>query len=198
MLAGMARRPSHTVPTLVLHGLGGPGPQHWYTWLAGELRTAGREVQLPVLPNSVEPVLADWLRELHDSMRRLPDTGYDLVCHSAGSLLWLHHAASAPADLPRPARVALVAIPDSEHVDPPSFRDVPLDAEAVHRAAEGTVLIAGDDDPTCPAGAAVVFGTPLKLATTLIPGGGHLNPASGYGPWPAMLDWCSRDNLAFN
>jgi uncharacterized protein len=31
----------------------------------------------------------------------------------------------------------------------------------------------------------------------VVPGGGHLNPASGYGPWPAMRDWCGRDNLAF-
>ena len=25
----------------------------------------------------------------------------------------------------------------------------------------------------------------------------HLNDEAGYGPWPAMLDWCRRDNLAF-
>ena len=28
-------------------------------------------------------------------------------------------------------------------------------------------------------------------------GGGHLNDASGFGDWPAVLDWCRRDNLAF-
>jgi predicted alpha/beta hydrolase family esterase len=37
----------------------------------------------------------------------------------------------------------------------------------------------------------------LKIATTVVPGGGHLNPASGHGEWPAVLDWCNRDNLAF-
>ena len=35
------------------------------------------------------------------------------------------------------------------------------------------------------------------MATTVIAGGGHLDAASGYGPWPAMLDWLRRDNLAF-
>jgi len=34
-------------------------------------------------------------------------------------------------------------------------------------------------------------------AVIVIPGGGHLNVETGYGPWPAMLDWCGRDNLAF-
>ncbi len=102
-----------------------------------------------------------------------------------------------PDGLPRPARVALAGIPDNDHIDPPTFRDPPLDADAVRAAAEGTVLIGSDDDPVCPAGVATVYGVPLKIATTVIPGGGHFNPASGYGPWPAMLDWCGRDNLAF-
>jgi predicted alpha/beta hydrolase family esterase len=31
----------------------------------------------------------------------------------------------------------------------------------------------------------------------VIPGGGHLNVDAGFGEWPAMLDWCNRDNLAF-
>jgi hypothetical protein len=30
-----------------------------------------------------------------------------------------------------------------------------------------------------------------------MPGGGHINVESGYGEWPAMLDWCNRDHLAF-
>jgi predicted alpha/beta hydrolase family esterase len=185
------------VPLVVLHGLGGPGPEHWYSWLAAELRAAERTVHLPVLPNSDEPVLGAWLTDLRELLATLPDTGFDVVAHSAGALLWLHHASSRPDELPRPARVALAAIPDNEHIEPPTFRDPPLDADAVRAAAEGTVLIGTDDDPVCPAGVATVYGVPLKIATTVVAGGGHFDPASGYGPWPAMLDWCGRDNLAF-
>jgi hypothetical protein len=35
------------------------------------------------------------------------------------------------------------------------------------------------------------------MATTIVPGGGHLNVESGHGEWAAVLDWCNRDNLAF-
>jgi uncharacterized protein len=191
------RRPTRTVPLIALHGLGGPGPEHWYSWLAAELRAADRTVHLPVLPDADEPMLDAWLWSVRGLIQTLPDTGFDVVAHSLGALLWLHHAASRPQDLPRPARVALAGIPDNEHIEPPTFRDPPLDAAAVRAAAEGTVLIGGDDDPVCPAGVAAVYGLPLKIATTVVPGGGHLNPASGYGPWPAMRDWCGRDNLAF-
>jgi predicted alpha/beta hydrolase family esterase len=196
-VAIMPRRRVRTAPVVLLHGLGGPGPEHWYTWLAGQLSAAGREVHRPGLPNPDEPVLAEWLAALRQTLAPLPDAGFDLAAHSAGALLWLHHAAAGAGETPRPARVALAGLPDRDHIDPSSFRDVPLDADAVRQAAEGTVLIGGDDDPTCPAGIGVTYGAPLRLATTVLPGAGHLNPASGYGPWPAMLDWCNRENLAF-
>ena len=60
-----------------------------------------------------------------------------------------------------------------------------------------TVLVAGDDDPYLPEGIGAAYGLPLKIATTVIPGGAHLNTDAGYGEWPAVLDWCRRDNLAF-
>jgi hypothetical protein len=42
-----------------------------------------------------------------------------------------------------------------------------------------------------------VYGAPLKMAATVIPGAGSLSAADGHGPWPAVLDWCGRNNLAF-
>ena len=123
---------------------------------------------------------------------------FDLVAHSLGSALWLHHVSGA-SDAPHPARVALVA-PPSPHTSIPEiagFFPPPLDIGVVRHASEGTVLVAGDVDPYLPEGIADAYARPLKIATTVIPGGGHLNVDSGYGPWPAVLDWCNRDNLAF-
>ena len=94
---------------------------------------------------------------------------------------------------------SLVA-PPSPHTSIPEiagFFPPPLDVDVVRHASEGTVLVAGDVDPYIPEGIADAYARPLKIATTLIPGGGHLNVDSGYGPWPAVLGWCNRDNLAF-
>jgi predicted alpha/beta hydrolase family esterase len=139
-----------------------------------------------------------WLDALEVTLTGLHDDGFDVVTHSLGALLWLHHVACG-SDAPRPARVALVA-PVSPHTDIAelaSFVPVPLDIDQVRRGADGTVLVAGDDDPYTPEGIAEAYGRPLKMPTTLLPGGGHVNVESGFGPWPAMLDWCGRDNLAF-
>jgi len=122
-----------------------------------------------------------------------------VLAHSTACLLWLHHASQGAEGSPRPARVALVAPPAADAPLPAwdFLRPVPLAVDALRRAADGTVLVGGEDDPHCPGGVAQVYGAPLKMAATVIAGGGALTAASGFGPWPAVLDWCGRDNLAF-
>jgi predicted alpha/beta hydrolase family esterase len=194
----MPRRPTRSVPVVILHGWQGSEPEHWQSRLARELAASGREVRYPTLPNPDHPQVGEWLGALRETLVALPPDGFDVVAHSLGSVLWLHHAA-APDDAPRPARVALVSPPSPHTVIPEiaNFFPPPLDVDAVRRAADGTVLIAADNDPYTPEGIAAAYGGPLKIATTVIQAGGHLNVDAGYGEWPAMLDWCNRDNLAF-
>jgi predicted alpha/beta hydrolase family esterase len=194
----MLRRPTRTAPTVLIPGWTGSGPEHWQSWLAGELRAAGREVRVPALPDVEHPELVGWLAALASCLTGLAEDGYDVLAHSLGAVLWLHHVASK-ASSPRPARVALVA-PPSPRLDAPEiaeFLPPPLDVDTVRHSADGTVLVGSDGDPYCPEGIAAAYGLPLKMPTTIIAGGGHLNSDGGYGPWPAALDWCGRDNLAF-
>lgn len=194
----MPRRPTRALPVVILHGWEGSAPEHWQSWLADELRATGREVRYPDLPDPDEPSLSAWRSELRSVLADLSAGGFDVVAHSLGAVLWLHHAAD-PGTSPRPARVLLVAPPAPATAIPAiaNFFPPPLDVEAVRAAADGTVLAGGTDDPYIPEGIRAAYGVPLRLPTTVLPGGGHVNPDSGYGPWPAVLDWCGRDNLAF-
>jgi uncharacterized protein len=192
------RRPTRTVPVVVLHGWRAAEPDHWQSWLVGQLTEAGREVRYPTLPDPQSPRLQPWLSALREVISDLPADGFDVVAHSLGSVLWLHHAAD-PTGSPRPAQVALVAPPSptTALAEIGEFFPPPLDIDAVRRAADGTVLVGSDNDLYCPEGISEAYGRPLKMATTIVAGGGHLNVDSGFGPWPAVLDWCGRDNLAF-
>jgi predicted alpha/beta hydrolase family esterase len=194
----MPRRPKRAVPVVIVHGWQGSGPDHWQSWLAAQLRESGREVRYPQLPDDGTPHLDHWLHVLRATLMGLPDGGFDVLAHSLGAVLWLHHVAM-PNDTPRPARVALIAPPAPGTAIPElgEFFPPPLGVDVVRHAAEGTVLVGGDDDPYTPEGLGAAYGLPLKIATTIVPGGGHLNDSAGYGPWPAVLDWCNRDNLAF-
>lgn len=171
----MTRRSVRTVPTVVVPGWNGSGPDHWQTWLEDRSQPLGRPTVRPAFADLDHPDRDEWLAALRATIAVFPDDGYDVVAHSLGAVLWLHHAQD-PGDSPRAARVLLVA--------PPS---------------PGTQVagVASDDDPYLPQGIAAAYGLPLKIATTIVPGAAHLNSEAGYGEWPAVLDWCGRDNLAF-
>lgn len=196
----MARRPSRSVPTVLIPGWNGSQPGHWQHWLAEQLREAGREVRVVDFPDVDNPELQSWLVTLRRTLAGLSDDGYDVVAHSLGAVLWLHHVGTAN-DSPRAARVALVSPPSPETStripEIAGFFPPPMDIDTVRHSADGTVLVGGDDDPFTPEGIAAAYGRPLKMPTTIVEGGGHLNPEYGYGEWPAVLDWCRRDNLAF-
>ena len=194
----MPRRPSRAAPVVIVPGWMGSEDGHWQRWLDAELTAAGRDVRWPELGDLDNPIPDVWLAGLRAALADLPEDGFDVVAHSLGAVLWLHHVAS-PHTAPRPARVALIA-PPSPHTtiaEIAAFFPPPLDVDALRHAADGTVLVGGEGDPYTPEGIAAAYGLPLKIATTVIPGGAHLNVEAGYGPWPAVLDWCNRDNLAF-
>ena len=194
----MPRRPTRTVATVVVPGWQGSGEGHWQTWLAAQLVEAGREVRYPEFADLDNPDLDDWISALRRSLAGLPDDGFDVVAHSLGAVLWFHHVATG-SDSPRPARVLLVSPPSPTTTIPEiaSFFPPPLDIDAVRHAADGTVLVASDNDEYIPEGIQAAYAVPLKIATTIVPNAGHLNTESGYGEWPNVLDWCGRDNLAF-
>src|SRR5690348_12153325 len=138
----MPRRPSRTVPTLVIPGWRGSGEGHWQTWLEGELASAGRETRRPAFADLDTPDFADWRTALQAALADLTPGGYDVVAHSLGAVLWLHHVVD-PGDSPTAGRVLLVAppsprteIPGAERFFPP-----PIDVDAVRAGADGTVLV---------------------------------------------------------
>ena len=166
---------------LILHGWLGNGPEHWQRWLTQRLRDAGETVSYPALPDPERPRPGAWLAAVDAELDRLPGPPV-VLCHSLACLLWLHHADRAPA----PGRALLVAPPSAttgiEELEP----FFPAPAGPV--LAPGSRVVCSDDDPYCPEGAASVYGR-LGVPVDVVPGGGHLNADTGYGPWPEVEAW---------
>jgi predicted alpha/beta hydrolase family esterase len=174
---------------LILHGLEGSGPEHWQTWIASRLGGRGLEVAYPSLPDAHSPRLERWLEALDDELARLPAAETTVLCHSLGSLLWLHHAARRPAA--RVARALLVSPPQPDDDDPQSagFRPTPLDLEGVAVAGAETRLVCSTDDPWCPPETSRRIGEAIGVPIEWLENAGHVNAAGGYGPWPALEAW---------
>ncbi|MEH3054528.1 MAG: alpha/beta hydrolase [Patulibacter minatonensis] len=190
---------------VLLHGFGGVGPDHWLVWLSTELRARGHVARLRKLPSPSAPRMAAWRQSLDERLARIasddpivrdergdPSGELVVVAHSLGTRLWLDHATRLQPAPVLADRVALVVPPrlpqDADRrlwpeVDPPRVR--------TDLAARHTRVVLSDTDPWWPQlGAREAIADPLGLPVDLIGAAGHVEPADGYGPWPAMLDWC--------
>jgi hypothetical protein len=95
--------------------------------------------------------------------------------------------------------VLLVAPPWREDLPPVArFLSHGADAGAVAAAAHETLMVCSDADPYCPPGALATFARPLGIPAAMVSDGGHLNPETGYGPWPLAESWAREGGSAFS
>ncbi|MFZ7945009.1 RBBP9/YdeN family alpha/beta hydrolase [Neobacillus sp. 19] len=178
---------------LIIHGLGGSGPNHWQTWLAHELTERNYHVSYPTFSHFDSPNKSVWLAELDAAIQTLP-AGHQLtvITHSLGCLLWLHYTAIYPKRIAE--QVILVAPPSPAIVlsQANSFYPVPLQGNRLSRAAEDTLFIHSTNDPYCSMKDAKSY-LSLGYPSIVLPDSGHINTDSGHGKWPWILEQCLVD-----
>jgi predicted alpha/beta hydrolase family esterase len=186
-----------SVPTpssfLILHGYENHRPPaHWQRWLALELTARGHDVRYPQLPDPDHPSREAWRDAALANLATLTEGTVTVVAHSASALLWLHEQTSGSR--PRVDRVALVSPPEAAVVstipDVSAFAWEPHDrATPLDLGADDAIVVFGTGDEFAPHGSAGL--APFVIARAVdVEGGGHITPATGYGPWPEMLAWC--------
>jgi predicted alpha/beta hydrolase family esterase len=119
-----------------------------------------------------------------------------VLCHSLACLLWMRNARDT--DEQQADRVLLVA-PGCLYDVPAIARFSPdgVTAADLERAAPETLMVCSAPDPYCPESAPKAF-PGVFPRIEVVDDGGHLNPETGYGPWPAVEDWALglRDQLS--
>jgi predicted alpha/beta hydrolase family esterase len=164
---------------LIIPGLGGSGPGHW------QLRWAERMSTSAIVQQADwdEPDPDDWADTIVQAVE-LATRPVVLVAHSLGCLAV---ARAAPGLASGKVRGAfLVAPPDLEREDMPQevvdFLPVPRSPLPFP-----TLLVASGSDPYCvlerAADLAGAWGSDFHQAGDA----GHINVASGHGPWPEGL-----------
>jgi uncharacterized protein len=175
---------------LLIHGLGGSGPQHWQTWLHGQLRERNADVHYPTFSNYDAPDREVWMQELRAAWDKIPaDHEVTVIAHSLGCILWMHYGETAP--LRSADQVILVAPPSSLRVIPEvaPFYPVPLHSASLAKVANETLFVLSTDDPYCSLEDAVPY-LRLGAPANVLPNMGHINTDSGHGEWPWILEQC--------
>jgi hypothetical protein len=165
-------------PLLILPGWQNSGPGHWQSlW---ETEYSARRADMP---NWEAPHRADWVEALDRDLAALHrDTGESVVvaAHSVGCIALAHWAERGTTPV---AGALLVAPADVERGScPEALRDfAPIPMRTLPFPSR---VVAAADDPYLAADRAEAFARAWGSAFTLLPAGGHLNAASGFGPWP--------------
>ncbi|MFN8626861.1 MAG: alpha/beta fold hydrolase [Candidatus Binatia bacterium] len=176
---------------ILVHGYDGSGPGHWQRWLADELRRRRVPVAFPDLPEPAAPDKDRWVAALAEVVSGVPPP-VAVVCHSLGC--WAVDHLFTERGLGGVQAVLLVAPPSPYLLFDPveSFLPPPCRRAVWAPIAGRTLLVGSDnDDFTTPEELNGVANA-LGIRSAIVPGGGHINVDSGYGPWPFALEWLAK------
>ncbi|EGV33346.1 protein of unknown function DUF1234 [Thiorhodococcus drewsii AZ1] len=179
----IAAFPAHS--TLIIPGFQGSGPGHWQTWLEHQLPEARRVSGI----DWGAPVLANWADSIRLAIQHAPEPVW-LVAHSFGCLAAVT-AGNALAS--RVAGALLVAPGDPDRFSARGLRESETSGSSIGsdlpRDLLGfpTLIVASGDDPWMRPARVAYWAD--RWGSTVVNAGkvGHLNEASGFGPWPEGL-----------
>ena len=173
---------------VLVYGYEGSGPGHWQRWLQGELQRRDAAFAFPELSEPLAPDKDRWLAELAQVVEAAAEP-VTLVAHSLGCWLVDHFINERGGER---LHAALLVAPPSPHlifeaVD--SFLPPPRRREAWATIAAHSLIVSSDNDEFATAAEIEAIATDLNVQYQMIPDAGHINSASGYGPWRFALVW---------
>jgi len=174
---------------VIVYGYDGSGAGHWQRWLEIELRHAGASVVFPELPDPTAPRKDVWVSALAEIVAQAHGAPVTFVCHSLGC--WAVDHLLNERRVPEAYAALLVAPPSPFLLFEPveSFLPPPRRAPAWAPLARRTLIVGSDDDAFTAADEFAAMARELGVQCKIIAGAGHINVASGYGPWPLALQW---------
>ena len=163
---------------LIAPGLGNSGPDHWQRrW--GKRMANARFIEQD---NWDQPVLAEWVAQIHQE-----------IMFSTRPVVLIGHSMSVGAIVIAARTLADTKVRGAFLVSPPDFEGPNLPTEALPFAPPTdplpfpSLVVASTTDPLVTVDRARGFAADWGSDFMLAGDAGHINAASGHGPWPEGL-----------
>lgn len=178
--------------TVIVPGVGGSEQHHWQSWLQRQLSSCSRVEQ-----NDWNlPVLSDWVSHLISHVQQL-EQPVQIVAHSFGCLTTLAALEQHPQLINQVKHVTLVAPANPERFGEAGFaRDSQTDYRAYFHQLKPSIktqLIISENDPWLDFEEALQLAKSWQVRATNLGKVGHINVASGFGPFPEIFDYMLPD-----
>jgi len=169
-----------TTPIVIVPGWRNSGPGHWQSLWAEQLPHARRVEQ----DDWVTPRRDAWVARLSETIEQAArDAGGQRVVVAAHSLGCIATAHLPPPALAQIGAALLVAPADPERRGVlADFAPVPYQPLPFR-----SLVVASSNDPYCPPRLAAAYARAWGSEFLRLNNAGHINIASGHGPWPLGL-----------
>lgn len=171
----------------LIHGWEGGPDNHWFPWMALELKAHGFEVNAPHMPHPDTPKVSEWVGFLREYAGK-PDKDTYFVGHSLGCITIARYLAELPPNGKVGGAVFVAGF--SGRLNIPEIREfyeLPFDAEKARQHYSKSVMIFSDNDSYVPMETSLQMARQFGAKTILERGKGHFTTKDGVTALPSVL-----------
>jgi uncharacterized protein len=174
--------------TVIVPGVGGSEHDHWQSWLQRRMPSCSRVEQ----HDWNSPILKNWVAEFVNTVRQVEEN-IQIVAHSFGCLTTVAALAQHPELNSKVKNLVLVAPANPARFGDEGFaRDSNNDYQAYFHQLKilpPTSLIISENDPWLNFQDAKELAKSWRLNPVNLGEVGHINVASGFGPFPEIYNF---------
>ncbi|MDM1250968.1 alpha/beta hydrolase [Acinetobacter johnsonii] len=185
------------IHTVIVPGVGGSEHDHWQSWLQRQLKSCSRVQQ----QDWNKPVLHEWIEQFFKTVQSIQEP-IQIVAHSFGCLTTVAALAQHPELNQNIKNLVLVAPANPARFGDAGFaRDSQNDYQQYFHQLKLQVpsqMIISENDPWLNFQDALQLAKAWKIRPKNLGQVGHINVASGFGPFPEIYDFLISENVLKN
>ena len=185
------------IHTVIVPGVGGSEHDHWQSWLQRQLKSCSRVQQ----QDWNKPVLHEWIEQFFKTVQSIQEP-IQIVAHSFGCLTTVAALAQHPELNQKIKNLVLVAPANPARFGDDGFaRESQNDYQQYFHQLKlqvPTQMIISENDPWLNFQDALQLAKAWKIRPKNLGQVGHINVASGFGPFPEIYDFLISENVLKN